>query len=339
MKKDISIIIPLFNGEKFITRCLESLQHPTNCKIEIIIIDDGSTDNSLSICKEFSKYDKRIIIFTQQNNGAAQARNFGIKQSKANYIMFIDADDYVNCNYINLLFENINKHKSDIAFCNVKKISNGHIYDSSKHTIKKYTSLHDKLKLLRDNYFPGSYAKIINKKLIDENKIFFLQKENYHGFAEDILFSLNIIFYAKTITFCNNAIYYYTSENTYSICTNFKNEKRNNDDRLIIIDEMLKFAYSKNFTHTEILQLTKSIENHLVWGGFYTTNKFIKSITHNVSYYPLRQHFILFKNNLKKQYTFKRIIYYEFKSLILSNKFLYNTYLKIKELLHIKYKH
>lgn len=92
---EISIIIPVYNPGKFINKCLNSIIHQTFKNIEILCIDDGSTDNSLNILKEFQKNDKRIRIFSQENLGAAASRNLGIENSKGNYILFVDADDWI----------------------------------------------------------------------------------------------------------------------------------------------------------------------------------------------------------------------------------------------------
>ena len=113
----VSIIVPVFNVEKYLKRCLESLISQTFKDIEIILVNDGSTDNSKNICEQFVKKDSRIILINKENAGVSSARNFGIEHSKGKYISFVDADDYVSIDMIDFLVKNLEKNKADISTC------------------------------------------------------------------------------------------------------------------------------------------------------------------------------------------------------------------------------
>lgn len=115
---EISIIIPVYNPGKFINKCLNSIIHQTFKNIEILCIDDGSTDNSLNILKEFQKNDKRIRIFSQENLGAAASRNLGIENSKGNYILFVDADDWIEEDMCEKLYNHAEHLGSDMVLFN-----------------------------------------------------------------------------------------------------------------------------------------------------------------------------------------------------------------------------
>ena len=92
----VSVIIPVYNVEKYLRECLDSVVNQTLKEIEIILIDDGSTDNSLKICREYEEKDSRVRVYTQKNQGQSEARNNGLKHLKAPYVAFIDSDDYVH---------------------------------------------------------------------------------------------------------------------------------------------------------------------------------------------------------------------------------------------------
>ena len=113
----ISIVIPVYNLEKYIAKCLNSLQQQTLSDFEVILVNDGSTDKSLSVCEEFVEKDSRIVVITQENGGASKARNRGIEASKGKYIAFVDGDDYVEKDFLEKLYNAIQKHNSRISMC------------------------------------------------------------------------------------------------------------------------------------------------------------------------------------------------------------------------------
>ena len=108
----ISIIVPVYNAQRFLGKCLESIIYQTYHKFEVILINDGSTDNSHQLCQEIAKKDKRFTVLTQTNNGASSARNRGIEMAKGKWITFVDADDYVEKNYLECLCKNITDEKA-----------------------------------------------------------------------------------------------------------------------------------------------------------------------------------------------------------------------------------
>ena len=115
----VSIIIPVFNTEKYLSKCLDSVCNQTLENIEIICIDDGSTDNSLSILKEYAERDNRIKIISKKNEGQGVARNLGICQAKGEYIGFVDSDDFVTHNMFDTLYKKSKKYNLDLVMCKV----------------------------------------------------------------------------------------------------------------------------------------------------------------------------------------------------------------------------
>lgn len=133
-----SIIVPIFNGEKFLKECIDSLVNQTLHDIEIILVDDGSVDSSMEICNEFAKTDDRIIILQQENSGSSNARNNGIEHSSGKYISFVDADDIICSNMIESLVNKAEETGAEIVICNYFRMYENESIAQNKHLTKDF---------------------------------------------------------------------------------------------------------------------------------------------------------------------------------------------------------
>ena len=113
----ISIIIPVYNVEIYIEQCLDSIKKQSYQNFEVIIVNDGSQDNTESICKKIAQSDARFKYFSKENGGVSSARNFGLDNANGHYITFIDGDDWVDPNHLEILIKSITENNSDIAIC------------------------------------------------------------------------------------------------------------------------------------------------------------------------------------------------------------------------------
>ena len=196
----VSVIIPVYNVEEYLRQCLDSVINQTLKEIEIICVDDGSTDSSLEILKEYAAKDHRITVITQQNNGAAIARNIGLYNINANYIGFIDADDYIDLDFYEKLLNMAIKTNADIVKSNAKiidcdlttrfddaQISNIRLYGKWRFLYQWWTGLY-KANIIKNNNikFPD---KIIS--------------------SQDIVFLTYCVIYANKIELCPNTFYHY----------------------------------------------------------------------------------------------------------------------------------
>lgn len=132
----ISVIVPVYNVEMYLDDCLLSLKNQTYKNIEIIMVNDGSTDNSTNICKEFCKSDNRFILIEQKNQGLGVARNTGIKHAKGKYLCFVDSDDLVHRDYIMIMYKNLIGFGAYISMCGYVKFNDGEnpdLHDESKN--------------------------------------------------------------------------------------------------------------------------------------------------------------------------------------------------------------
>lgn len=121
----VSVIVPAYNVATLVEKCLYSLCVQTYRNIEIIVVDDGSTDNTGQICRDYAKKDSRIVVVTQENGGLSVARNKGMQVAHGNYYMFVDSDDYINHNMVSILYNNLQEYQADISMCDFLKIYEG----------------------------------------------------------------------------------------------------------------------------------------------------------------------------------------------------------------------
>lgn len=233
----VSIIVPVYNVEKYLVRCIESLINQTFKNIEIILINDGSTDNSLNIINEYKKKDRRIKLIDNKNNGVSCSRNIGIKQSKGNYIMFVDSDDWIDKNTIEDMYNLLEKNGCDLVMCS-------YIREFLKGSKEKKVMLEDKItyekkdikkELLRRLIGPvreelanpenldsmGTvWGKLYRSSIIKANNIKFIDLKEI-GSAEDVLFNIYLFNEINRAIFINKPMYHYWKGNSNSVTSKY----------------------------------------------------------------------------------------------------------------------
>lgn len=213
MDKLISVIVPVYNVEKYLVECVESIIKQTYKNLEIILVNDGSTDSSLSICIKYKELDSRIIVVDKINGGSSSARNAGIKLATGDYLFFIDSDDYLNDLY------------------GIEKIVNSidYDYDVVNYKYKKYDELTKKVfeclptpnygellsisdnkerikwMILNSLFISSACNKLIKRKFLIENNLYF----DEYRLAEDIVWSFKLLLNANSITAINLDFYVY----------------------------------------------------------------------------------------------------------------------------------
>lgn len=220
-KIEVSLIIPVYNVESYLRQCLDSVINQSFKDIEIILVNDCSSDNSLQIIKEYQQKDERIIVIDlQENKGQANARNEGLKIAKGNYIAFIDSDDWVTTDYIETLYKTIKENNADLAIANISTYNN--ITGETKH-IKFSQIIYNNLLntknikaiILKQRMIWSSCSKIYKKDFIVSNNIFFKQT-----LMEDILFNYEIILKSDNIIITDKNLYYYRIKRSFSTMEN-----------------------------------------------------------------------------------------------------------------------
>ena len=237
----ISVIVPVYNVEKYLTKCIDSIITQSYSNLEILLINDGSTDNSLKICREFEKKDCRVKVIDKPNSGVSNTRNLGISAAEGKYIIFIDSDDYIKSNMIELLYKYLIEYNSDASMCDIVKVDeNDNVIESTQNNeIKKLS----KLEFLSNVFdFRYSYGYPINKLFKKEklDKVRF--REDVH-FMEDFTFVCDIVYKeCSNIVYIPDKLYCYLQRSGSAIHTKF-NEKwlSRLSTQKYIIEEYLEF--------------------------------------------------------------------------------------------------
>lgn len=217
MKTTISIIIPVYNAEKTISRCLDSLVHQTYKDLQIIIIDDGSTDASFSICQKYQENDKRIDLLHQPNAGQSAARNLGMDHAKGEYISFVDADDYVKTDTYEKVINSI-KNADALFFGYVEK------YEEVQHEKVVIPSVCGMMYMKDALYYcftPLDYSTVVWNKVFKKELISQVRFDTSIYQAEDDLFFAQASLHLKTVVLFNEPLYYYI-QRKQSISHSFK---------------------------------------------------------------------------------------------------------------------
>lgn len=212
----ISVIIPVYNSEKYIAQCLDSIINQSLKDIEIICVNDGSTDNSLDILNEYAKKDNRIKVITQINtgNGAGSARNTGLEQAKGEYISFIDSDDYIDKDFLEKLYKEAKEYDADIACSGViKERENEQKTQLKFNEIKVSDNPNDNLKVSKSLPYPYPWNKIYKREFVVSYGIKFVE----NIYFEDLIFTPLVITKAEKLISVPDVYYHYIErENSVS---------------------------------------------------------------------------------------------------------------------------
>ena len=227
----ISVIVPVYNVEKYIVKCLESIVNQTYTNLEIIVVNDGTKDNSIKLIKD-NFNDSRIKIYNKENGGLASARNYGIKNATGEYLFFVDSDDYIENDCLLEMYNEIAKDKSlEMVICDYYKL-----FENGDKEICKIIPFYEK-----DNYktsvisMPGAVCKLIRKDLFDKYNITFLEG---HYFEDNAIMPF-VCAVAGKFSYIEKPFYYYLQRNG-SILNKKKYDKKWED-----IFDSLSCLYNK----------------------------------------------------------------------------------------------
>lgn len=307
--KKISVIIPVYNSENYLEKCLDSVVNQTLKDIEIIIINDSSKDNSLKIIKKYQKkYENIILINNKINLGIGKSRNKGLEIATGEYITFLDSDDYIALDGYEIAYKYIKKNKLDFITNDYYKVENNQInifetkyFDIS--TLNKNPEI-----IVKMNYGPAN--KIIKNSIIKENDIKFEENLKY----EDVPFVSKALLYSNKIGHLNKPYYYYN--------IHFGSETTTMDKRVYDILEIIKIVNNQyeNKYHDEIEYFTiKQITRYMLRQK-YQKNKKIKNDFIDKGYKYLLE---IYPNYKKNKYYLKES---KLKRIIKNNKILLKIY-------------
>lgn len=218
----ISIIIPVYNVEKYLHECLDSIINQTFKDLEIICVDDGSTDKSSEILEEYEQKDKRFTVISQPNKGVSAARNRGMQQAKGKYIMFVDSDDYIASNACELIYNSAEEKRCDILLFPHYNFSASTCRDDGR-LLDLYITLKDNTTTFKE--YSDEFLLTPSETHSKLYKTDFLRKYNLHWetqiqYCEDRIFYINALIHAKAISILYKHLYYYRIDTFNSLSKN-----------------------------------------------------------------------------------------------------------------------
>ena len=206
----ISIIIPIYNVSQYLNECIQSVVNQSYKDFECVLIDDGSSDGCEMICDQWAQKDSRIKVIHQSNQGVSKARNRGIAEAQGEYITFIDSDDWIDPNYLNELFQPIEKYNVDLVVCGLQQQYNNGTFQNysyktgiikiEKQFTNEFTDINKQFLLF------GPVIKLYRKSIIQKHNIHFPPEYTY---GEDLLFNYSYLEYVKAIYIVDQCLYHY----------------------------------------------------------------------------------------------------------------------------------
>lgn len=315
----ISVIVPIYNVEKYLDRCIESILKQTFTDIELILVDDGSPDNCPAMCDEWAKKDNRIVVVHKKNEGSARARNKGIELAQGEYLAFCDSDDYIDSNMYEILYNNAKKYNSDISMCGI-----AYAYDSrivkQDFDYKEFYANNEEIKTILKriydesfNGIPGPTNKLYRRSMVIKNNIMF---DETMIIGEDFWFNFGCLKVAQSLSFINECLYFYY-QNADSIMHNIDNNSYEhwviNRKRLIEENEKLNFdidynKFYKNFIYKVIVFCRQKVatDKNMVFEVL-KDEFFLNAIKYD-SLLPLHIKFICFLVKIKAYFIIEAIL-------------------------------
>lgn len=242
----VSVIIPVYNSEKYLEQCIKSVVNQTYKNLEIILVDDGSTDGSAELCDRFSEEDSRVVVIHKSNGGVSSARNCGIARARGKFLVFVDADDYISSDMVEQLVL-ASKNGAQVVFCRYTEFSdkNDELRVFEENLTKLKESTHDFLpfvsrahseqkanKIITDNVFGSVCRTLFFRQIIVENNIIF---DEELSITEDLFFLLKYLTFVERSEVIDYYGYYYRKNG--GVSDSFVGEK--------ITEEYLKKRYAK----------------------------------------------------------------------------------------------
>ena len=302
MKKNlVSIIIPVFNSEKTLKRCITSIINQTYKDLDIIIVNDGSKDKSEEICKEFQKKDKRINYIVQKNSGVSNARNNGLSKVKGDFITFIDSDDWIENDYIESLIKLLIDNDADVITSSAIDFTADKVLNTSEKVLK-YEITTNKELMIKDLLEAKKYNSVCWGKIYRRNSVIGLKFDENLKIAEDLKFLISVFENCNKLVITNIRKYHYYINVGSAIHSGF------NDNWLGAINYCKDLIEKYKNTNLEIYAIKKYVVTNLACIYMNNLKSIYKiNIKKNLSTY---KKLILFSNKINFKLKLKYILSY-----------------------------
>lgn len=256
---NVSVVVPVYNAEKYLGKCVESLLQQTLNEIEILLIDDGSTDDSLKICKSFQERDNRVVVFHKPNGGVSSARQFGLEHARGEYIIHADSDDWAAPNMLEEMYAYARLHQADLVIADYYRDT-----PRGANLIRqKPTNVDDNNAIILDfskHLFGATWNKLVRRSTIMESKVSFPKDVNY---CEDLLFFFSLLLHSIKCVYLSKAFYHYNQVEN-SITTNLS--KKSLQERLNAYEIVCQTLKGKTFYSSRQAFMLSVLQDALISG-------------------------------------------------------------------------
>lgn len=258
MKKKISIIIPVYKAERYLNRCVDSILNQTYQNLEIILVDDGSPDHSGIICDEYARRDQRIKVLHQQNGGQSKARNEAFNIAEGEYYCFVDADDYIDSKYIEILYNRLVENQADVSMCDFIEFKDEFVdttNSAQKENVKWCKKGYDVIKCMHTvpgELFVVMWGKLFKKELFE--KVRFPEGR----ICEDLAVLYRLYDKATKIVYSSETLYFYYRNNENS--STYKVNDKFYQDVYLALEEEINYLQEY---HEELLMYPQ--KTYMYW--------------------------------------------------------------------------
>lgn len=254
----ISVIVPVYKVEKYLHRCIDSILAQTYENIEVLLIDDGSPDQSGAICDDYQAKDSRVRVFHKENGGVSSARNLGLKEAKGDYIGFVDADDYIDSLMYEVLLNNLKTERADIAICGYQKdLSNG-LFEAywKEKTLLVFNREEMISNLLANRYYTCAVWSMLFKKSLANQVVFDVKRKH----NEDLLYIYEVMKLANTASYASDPHYYYCTNEGSATTSGFSDSMMD----IVYISEYILIDIKKNLPSLYPLEKREFMRNNII---------------------------------------------------------------------------
>ncbi len=252
----VSVIIPVYNVEKYLRRCLDSVVNQTFTDFELILVNDGSTDSSLEICQEYAATDSRIKVIDTPNGGCSRARNIGWNNSCGDWILCIDSDDWIELNMIERLYTTALSEEADIVACNIYSDNGAGVLNLLGYP---YGPLEPKKEIYRMGInYSAVWNKLVSRNLYEEYDIRWIP-----GVAmwEDLAVTTRLRFHSKKTVLIPDALYHYFCAQRDNICS--REGKKYPKDQICVLNFLMEYFNDKNIPKKLYLKIENTLKQEV----------------------------------------------------------------------------
>lgn len=276
---NISLIIPIYNASSYLSSTLEALLSPSSPSIEIILVDDGSTDESPAICDEYARKDGRIKVFHEAHHGVAHSRQVGLDHAIGEYILYVDVDDQVQPDMISEMYQLAEVQQADMVICDYRELTHhGEVYHAQKPTALDGVTILDDI--LNGRLYGALWNKMMRREWLMKTKASFPQELTMR---EDLIFLSQCLPYAQKIVYIAKAYYGYERRNTSALTSNYVNESPSYYNQECLWVSLIlknKFIYATTRTRLETyyftlayITLLKGLFDKRLWNKYFLSHE------------------------------------------------------------------